>query len=83
MGPSSGRRILAIALGALLVAGVGIGIFVAAGGGKKHTVKVTGLSGSEKIPFFQDARVLGRLRDLGIEADVQQAPRARSRPSST
>jgi hypothetical protein len=73
MGPSSGRRIIAIVLGVLLVAGVGIGIFVAAGGGKKHLIKISGLSGSEKIPFFQDERVIKRLRELGIEADVQQA----------
>jgi hypothetical protein len=74
MGPSSGRRILAIVLGALLLVGVAVGIFVAAGGGKKKLVKVTGLSGSEKIPFFQDARVVKRLRELGFEADVQLAP---------
>ena len=73
MGPSGGRRILAIVLAVLLVAGVGIGIFVAAGGGKKHLVTVTGLSGSEKIPFFQDARVLARLRQLGFDAQVQLA----------
>jgi hypothetical protein len=73
MGPSSGRRLLSIGLAVLLLAGVGIGIFVAAGGGKKHLVTVSGLSGSEKIPFFQDARVLKRLRDLGFDAQVQQA----------
>jgi hypothetical protein len=67
------RRYVAIALAVLLAVGVGVGIFVAAGGGKKHVVTVSGLSGSEKLPFFQDQRVVDRLKQLGFAVDVQPA----------
>jgi hypothetical protein len=73
MTPSSVRRYVAIALAVLLAVGVGVGIFVAAGGGKKHVITVSGLSGSEKIPFFQDPRVVARLHKLGFVVDVQPA----------
>jgi hypothetical protein len=72
--PSSARRVVTFVLVALLVVGVGVGIFVAAGGGGGKSVKtVTGLSGSEKIPFFQDERVVKRLRDLGFDVSVEPA----------
>jgi hypothetical protein len=73
MNPSSTRRLVAIVLGVLLVAGVAVGIFVAAGGGGKTVHMVSGLSGSEKIPFFQDARVVKRLHDLGFDLNVEAA----------
>ena len=52
---------------------VAVAIFIAAGGGKTHVVTVSGLSGSEKLPFFQDARVVSRLRDLGFDVQVEPA----------
>ena len=73
MTPNTPRRILTFALAALLLVGVAVGIFVAAGGGKKSVTAVTGLSGSEKIPFFQDEQVIKRLRDLGLDVQVEPA----------
>jgi len=71
--PSGSRRVLALAVAALLVVGVAAAIYVAAGGGgKQKVVTVTGLSGSEKLPFFQDKRVVSRLHSLGF--DVQTEP---------
>jgi hypothetical protein len=73
MGPSAGRRYLAIALAVLLAAGIALGIFIAAGGREKHVVTLSGVSGSEKLPFFQDSRVVKRLRELGFDARVEPA----------
>lgn len=64
---------VALVLAGLLVVGVAVGIFVAAGGNKKHVVLVTGLTGSEKLPFFQDERVVKRLHDLGFDVQVEPA----------
>jgi len=68
------RRVLTFVLAGLLVVGVAVGIFIAAGGGGgKSVVTVTGLSGSEKVPFFQDTRVVKRLHDLGFDVQVEPA----------
>lgn len=72
--PSRGRRAVAFTLAGLLLVGVAVGIFVAAGGGGKSVDTVSGVSGSEKIPFFQDDRVVKRLRDLGLAVDVESVP---------
>jgi hypothetical protein len=71
--PNTARRVLTFTLAGLLIVGVAVGIFVAAGGGGKSVVTVTGLSGSEKLPFFQDERVVKRLHDLGLNVDVEPA----------
>ena len=71
---SPARRVLTFVLAGLLVVGVAVGIFIAAGGGGgKSVVTVTGLSGSEKLPFFQDERVVKRLHDLGFDVQVEPA----------
>lgn len=71
--PSSGRRVLALVVAGLLAVAVVAAIFIAAGGGKKHVVTVSGLSGSEKLPFFQDTRVVARLHSLGFDLQVEPA----------
>jgi hypothetical protein len=71
--PSGLRRVLALVLTGLLVVGIAVGIFIAAGGAKKKVVTLTGLSGSEKLPFFQDSRVVKRLRRLGFDLNVESA----------
>ena len=73
MAPNTARRVLTFGLAGLLLVGVAVGIFVAAGGGSKSVTTVTGLSGSEKIPFFQDQRVVNRLHDLGLNVNVEPA----------
>jgi hypothetical protein len=71
--PNPVRRIAAVALAALLAAGIAIAVVISTGATKKHAVIVSGLSGSEKIPFFQDSRVVKRLRDLGFDVQVEAA----------
>jgi len=68
------RRIIAIALAALLVVGVGIAI------GSQvvdrltpPATSVTGLIGSEKLAFFRDPRVIAALRRGGFEVSVSTA----------
>jgi hypothetical protein len=70
---STPRRILTFVLAGLLIAGVVIGIFIAAGGGSTTVHTVSGLSGSEKLPFFQDQRVIDRLHQLGFDVNVEPA----------
>src|SRR5262249_13471663 len=50
-----------------------VGGVMACGGTKNHVVTVSGLSGSEKIPYFQDPRVTKRLHDLGFDVQVEAA----------
>jgi hypothetical protein len=71
----SGRRVIAFLLAGALAIAVIAGIAVSAGlvGGGTDTVIVKGLSGSEKLPFFQDDRVVKRLRELGFEVQVEAA----------
>jgi hypothetical protein len=71
--PSGLRRLITLGLAGLLAVAIAVGIFIAAGGGKKKVVAVSGLSGSEKLPFFQDARVVKRLHDLGFDVTVEPA----------
>jgi hypothetical protein len=71
--PNPLRRILAIGLAVLLAAGIVIAVVISTGATKKHTVLVSGLSGSEKIPFLQDARVQKRLGELGLRLQVESA----------
>jgi hypothetical protein len=73
MTPNTTRRVVTFALAGMLLVGVAVGIFIAAGGGKKSVTTVNGLSGSEKLPFFRDTRVIKRLRDLGLDVQVEPA----------
>ena len=70
--PNPLRKVIAIALAVLLAAGIAIAVLISSGA-TKHTVRVSGLSGSEKLPFFQDARVVKRLHELGLEVQVESA----------
>jgi hypothetical protein len=74
-GPGAFRRVVAIVIAAALAIAVLVGLLVAGGvvGGKKKTARVHGLSGSEKIAFFEDARVVKRLKRLGFEVQVEPA----------
>src|SRR5262245_20002276 len=68
------RRIAAIGLAVLLIFGVGYGIATSIGsrlGG--GTVSLHGLIGSEKGPFFADARVVKALARGGFTLTVQTA----------
>ena len=67
------RRIAAIAVAVLLAAGIAVAIAISSGATKHKTVVVSGLSGSEKIPYLTDPRVRKRLRDLGIDLQVLPA----------
>src|SRR5262245_52450337 len=71
--PNKTRRVVAFSLAGLLLVGVAVGIFIAAGGSGKDVVTVSGLTGSEKLPFFQDERVVKRLHDLGLDVQVEPA----------
>jgi hypothetical protein len=81
--PGKTRRFLAIGLAAALAIAVGVGIFVASsrGGGDKRNgsgagkrlTTVTGLSGSEKLPYLTDPAVVRRLAQLGFKLDVEPA----------
>ena len=70
----SPRRIAAIGLAVLLIVGVGYGILSSArdalGPG---AVSVHGLIGSEKAPFFADARVAAALKRGGFVVNVSTA----------
>src|SRR5262249_11928741 len=72
---SGGRRAVAVVVSGLLAIALIAGILIASGmvGGGTHVVTVKSLSGSEKIPFFQDARVIKRLRKLGFDVQVESA----------
>lgn len=69
------RRIFAPLLTVLLLAGVGAAIYLSVSEQLQnaHTVTLRGLSGSEKLPFFRDERVIEALRAHGIETDVEKA----------
>jgi hypothetical protein len=82
--PGRGRRFLAIGLATALAVAVGIGIFVAStrgggdsggsgGSGGRQLTTVSGLSGSEKLPYFTDPAVVRRLAKLGFKVDVEPA----------
>ena len=69
------RRLAAIALACVLVVGVGYGIVssIAQTAGNGSTVSLTGYIGSEKQPFFDDARVKAALKRGGFVVTVTTA----------
>jgi hypothetical protein len=68
------RRLAALGLAAILVVGVGIGIITSVAGRLGPTdVQVHGLIGSEKGPFFADARVIKALERGGFSVTVAPA----------
>jgi hypothetical protein len=69
------RKIIAIGVAVLLAAGIAVAIAISSGatsGGTK-TVVISGLSGSEKIPYLSDPRVVKRLHQLGMDLQVEPA----------
>jgi hypothetical protein len=69
------RRLAAIALAIVLVAGVGFGIIssVSSNLSRGSVVALHGLIGSEKLPFFQDTRVIAALQRGGFDVTVATA----------
>jgi hypothetical protein len=69
------RRLAAIGLAVLLIVGVGIGITmsVAQNVGNASVVSLNGVIGSEKQPFFADAKVQAALKRGGFEVTVSTA----------
>ena len=71
---SDPRRIAAVALAVVLIIGVGFGIITSARDAiAPDAVTVSGLIGSEKDPFFHDARVIAALKRGGFIVDVTTA----------
>lgn len=80
--PDRIRKVLGPLLTVLLLAGVGGGIWMSSREQDSRSqiaaqaaavVTVNGLSGSEKIPFLSDPRVLQRLEQQGIRLSAQKA----------
>lgn len=69
------RRLAAIGLALVLIVGVGFGIVssVSQSVGGSGTLTLTGYIGSEKQPFFDDARVKAALKRGGFIVNVQTA----------
>jgi hypothetical protein len=68
------RRLLAIGLAALLILGVGIALFSSIQGRLgPAAVPIHGVIGSEKLPFFQDPRVIAAFHRGGFDVDVDTA----------
>jgi hypothetical protein len=68
------RRIVALGLAALLAVGVLIAIGSSVANHLAPTaVQLHGLIGSEKLPFFQDRRVLDALKSAGFDVSVSTA----------
>jgi hypothetical protein len=68
------RRLAAIGLAIVLIVGVSIGIATSIHvGGSSPQVTVSGLIGSEKLPFFQDQRVIDALKAGGFTVNVKTA----------
>ena len=68
------RRLAAIGLAVVLIIGVGFGIVTSIHTGPSvATVSVSGLIGSEKLPFFQDQRVVDALKAGGFIVNVKTA----------
>ncbi len=72
------RKFVGPLLTLLLLVGVGLGIWFSSAG--KHeadqaaaVVTVKGLTGSEKLPFLQDTRVLAHLEKQGIKLEAMKA----------
>src|SRR3977135_3831625 len=69
---SNPRRVAAVALALLLIIGVGYGIVSSARTALgPAAVPLHGLIGSEKDPFFKDARVIAALKRGGFNVTVQ------------
>jgi len=72
------RRVAAVALAVILIIGVGIGIATSihvgsSGASPTPTMALSGLIGSEKLPFFQDQRVIDALARGGFVVNVRTA----------
>ncbi|HYM84881.1 MAG TPA: hypothetical protein VEY67_12095 [Candidatus Dormibacteraeota bacterium] len=68
------RRLVAVLLAIVLLVGVGAGILASVRDRlAPATVTVRGLIGSEKQPFFSDARVIAALKRGGFVAEVSTA----------
>ncbi len=68
------RRIAAVGLALLLIVGVGYGILSSARDALgPQAVALHGLIGSEKEPFFKDARVIAALKRGGFDVTVSTA----------
>lgn len=75
-GDRTGRRVLSWALAVVLVAVVGVLIYreqVAGPSAPAALVTVTGVIGSEKMPFFTDPRVQAAFRSHGLDVRVDPA----------
>jgi hypothetical protein len=71
---SNPRRIAAIVLGLVLLVGVGYGIVSSIGQAvQPQRTAVTGFIGSEKEPFFEDARVIDAFHRGGFDVSVTTA----------
>jgi hypothetical protein len=76
--PDSVRKTLGPLLTLLLVAGIGVAIWLSSReqavlDQAAAVIEVKGLSGSEKLPYLSDPRVLKRLEQLGLRLNVQKA----------
>jgi hypothetical protein len=68
------RRAASIGLALLLIAGVGYGIVTSIhAGSSTPTVTLSGLIGSEKLPFFQDQEVIDAFARGGFVVNVRTA----------
>ena len=67
------RRIAAIALGLILLLGVGAGIVLSLKDSLAPATTVHGFIGSEKQAFFQDPKVMAALKRGGFVVDAQTA----------
>ncbi len=69
------NRFVGPILALVLLVAVGAGIYMSASDAwqQSKAVSVTGLSGSEKIPFFSDPRVIELLASKGFEVHLQKA----------
>ncbi len=75
-GSGTGRRLVALAVAAVLAALLGLAIFSSlrsAAPTSAGLVAVEGRSGSEKVPFFEDARTESRFSELGFAVDAREA----------
>src|SRR4029077_6848476 len=68
------RRLVALGLALVLIVGVGYGIVSSVASRLAPTdVTLHGLIGSEKLPFFQDPRVIAAMRRGGFDVTVATA----------
>ncbi len=69
------NRFVGPLLALVLALAVGVGIYMSASDSFKRNrlITVSGLSGSEKIPFFKDTRVIEALAERGFAVDIHKA----------